>query len=85
MKPSLRSLRKNQQVWAIVEECLVQNEVIINFSGDLVRVKNQTDKNLRAGQRVLVLIEELHPLKLKLVSPKEQRRSSYPRSLDVEV
>jgi hypothetical protein len=84
VKPNLRSLKKLQHVWAVVEETIAQNEVVINFSGDLVRVQNQTDRNLRAGQRVLLLVEEVHPLKLRLVNQKDQTRN-FPYSLDVEI
>lgn len=84
MKPVLRNLKLGQQVWAVVEEVIAQNEVVINFSGDLLRVKNQTNKNLRPGQRVQVQIEEIFPLKLKLV---EQRLRSeiFPRQIDLEI
>ncbi len=80
MKPTLRSLRQNQ-VWAVVVEVIAQNEIIINFSGDLVRVQNQTERVLRAGQRVLVRIEEMNPLKLKLI----YRHRGVTNSLDVHV
>lgn len=67
MKPHLRSLKKNQEVWAVVEEIIALNEVIINFSGDLVRVQNKTERNFRVGQRVLLQVHSVTPLKLKLI------------------
>jgi hypothetical protein len=67
VKPHLRSLKKNQEVWAVVEEIIALNEVIINFSGDLVRVQNKTEKIFRVGQRVLLQVHSIYPLKLKLI------------------
>lgn len=68
MKPHLRSLRKDQTVWGVVEESIAQQEVIINFGGDLVRVANKTGRNFRMGQRVLLRIVALQPLEFKLIT-----------------
>lgn len=84
MKPTLRSLKQHQLVWAVVEEVIAQNEVIINFSGDLLRVQNHTNRTLRAGQRVQLQIEEAFPLKLKLVEQK-QRSEIFPHRIDLEI
>ena len=84
MKSHVGSLKKNQLVWALVEEVIAQGEIIINFSGDLLRVKNQTDKTLRAGQRVKLRVEEVLPLKLSLVPPTVQRET-YPGAIDFSV
>jgi hypothetical protein len=72
VKSHLRSLRIGQEVWAIVEENIAEGEAIINFTGDLVRVQNLTEKPLRPGQRVLLQVQALKPLKLKIIV----RRSS---------
>jgi hypothetical protein len=73
MKPHLRSLKKDQEVWAIVEEPIASNELIINFSGDLVRVQNKTQRSFRVGQRVLLQVQSVFPLKLKLVFKSEPK------------
>ncbi|MDZ4678100.1 MAG: hypothetical protein SGI74_11410 [Oligoflexia bacterium] len=84
MKPHLRNLRKGQLVWAIVEENIAKSEVIINFNGDLVRVLNLSARILRAGQRVNLKVDCVHPLKLKLMpSVISSKRNS--RNLDVTI
>jgi hypothetical protein len=83
MKPTLHSLRRNQEVWALVEEILVHDEVVINFSGDLIRVQNQTGRPLRTGQRVLLQVQSLEPLGFKLLSRSLKVRS--PQHLDVTI
>jgi hypothetical protein len=75
MKPSLRSLRRGQEVWALVEETIEGGEVVINFSGDLVRTENLTGKTLRPGQRVLLVVDSIHPLKLRLINRRAVSRS----------
>jgi hypothetical protein len=81
-KAHLRSLKRGQQVWAIVQESIAQNEVIINFSGDLIRVQNQTQKPFRVGQRVLLKVESLQPLQFRLVT---RTHSEMSNSLDVTI
>jgi hypothetical protein len=76
MIAGLRHLRVGQEVWAVVEENIAGGEAIINFTGDLVRVQNLTEKPLRPGQRVLLQVQALKPLKLKIVV----RRASQPFS-----
>ncbi len=83
MKPHLRSLKKGQEVWAVVEETIALNEIIINFSGDLLRVKNQTERNFRVGQRVLLSVHGVAPLKLKLIVRYGKEKSS--RVIDLSI
>ncbi len=67
MKPHLRSLKKGQQVWALIDDVIANEELIINFGGDLVRVQNKTERVLSSGQRFLLQVESVSPLKLKLL------------------
>jgi cold shock CspA family protein len=84
MKPHLRNLRKGQRVWALVEENIAHGEAIINFSGDLIRVLNLSEKSLRPGQRVHLEVESVRPLKLKLIT-KTPRYREPSQNLDVTV
>lgn len=77
MKPFMRSLKKNQQVWGTVEENIALDELVINFQGDLVRVANHTGKKLRAGSRVLLSVEDLEPLKFRLLSPRSNTNTHH--------
>lgn len=83
MKPHLRSLRKGQEVWATVEEIMAGEELLINFSGDLVRVQNKTLTPFRVGQRVQLQVQSLIPLKLKLVVMRLRPRM--PSSVDISI
>ena len=76
MKPSILSLKKGQRLWAIVEETIAGNELIINFSGDLLRVLNSSVRNFRAGERVQLEVETLSPLQLKLVAARSRSSQS---------
>ena len=84
MKPILGDLRRGQEIWAIVEENLEAGEMVVNFSGDLIRVGNETSKIFRCGQRVLLKVESTSPLAFKLIAPAAGHRQSR-RSLDVNI
>ena len=82
MKPYLKNLRLGQRVWALVEENIAQGEVIINFSGDLVRVLNQSLRPLRVGQRVLLQVEAISPIQLRLIN---KAAESFSNNLDAMI
>jgi len=67
MKPALLLFKKGQRVWALVEEAMADNELLVNFSGDLIRVSNSSSRILRVGERVQLEVETLSPLTLRLV------------------
>lgn len=75
MKFILHGLRQGQKLWATVEEVLKTGELIVNFGGDLVRVANQTQRNLRHGQRIQVMVTAIKPLQFRLVEFKSQLMS----------
>lgn len=81
MKPRVNSLRDGQQLWAIVEENIAGGELIVNLSGDLIRVRNESSKKLSPGQRVLLAVEKTRPLEFKLIERKRPRNFT----LDVEI
>jgi len=68
MKPHIRSLKTGVQVWALVEECLEGNEVVINYNGDLIRVVNESSKIFRVGERVQLRVMAVQPLEFKILT-----------------
>ena len=72
MKPAVLSLRFGQSVWAVVEESLAENELLINFGGDLMRVVNSTSRTFRTGERVQLFVEQVKPLRLKLIQQRSR-------------
>jgi hypothetical protein len=82
LKPRLKLLRRGERIWAIVEEVQSLNQVVINFSGDLIRVSNESDRIFRVGQRVLLQVENVHPLQFKIITKTSLELS---RSLDVSI
>lgn len=79
MKPIIKALRVGQKVWATIEESVDKDVLIVNFSGDLLRVANQTHRNFRTGQRVQLNVVSVEPLSFKFVEARTLR------PLDVEV
>ncbi len=70
----LQSLKLGQKVWATVEEVLVQNEIIVNFQGELLRVSNQTFRSLRPGQRIQLAVTTVAPLGFQLMESRKRER-----------
>ncbi len=70
MKPRVASLKQGQKVWATCEEARANHEILVNFEGDLLRVQNLSDRQIRVGQRIQLLVETVYPLKFRLVEAK---------------
>lgn len=79
LKPRISTLKVGQRIWAVSEEIMPGGEILANFEGDLLRVKNMSDRLLRPGQRIQLKVESLHPLRFSLCEP---RRLKF--GLDVE-
>lgn len=75
MKPILHSLKVGQKVWATVEEVLAQNEILVNFQGDLLRVSNQTSRSLRPGQRIQLSVTAVSPLGFQLMESRKTEQN----------
>ena len=84
VKPRWRSLRRGERIWAVIEDILEQQEVIVNFGGDLLRVGNESHRILRPGQRVLLQVTDTAPFRFRLMSLSDLTRSLRP-SLDINI
>ncbi len=73
MKPRISSLKLGQKVWATCEEVRQDREILVNFEGDLLRVQNLSDRQLRVGQRIQLHVEAVQPLQFRLVDAKRLR------------
>lgn len=83
MKFVLQELKLGDRVLARVEEVLSDGDIIICLGGDLLRVSNETRRNLKAGEQVSVVVKALRPLRFQLQADRsEQRRKGH---LDVSV
>ena len=78
MKFVLRDLKLGEALRARVEECLSGGELIINFGGDLLRVHNETGRELRVGDPVTLVVRGVSPLRFSLQADlQEQRRRGH--------
>lgn len=84
MKPVISALRLNQKVWALVEEVLSSSSVIVNLGGDLMRVRNESQRTLRVGQRIQLKVAGIEPLQFQLVEARSSSGIAVPH-IDVEV
>jgi len=73
MKTTIHRLRIGDKVWAQVLELLSNEEMIVNFNGDLIRVRNESQKPLYVGDKVLVQAVAIRPLQFQIVSEQKDR------------
>jgi hypothetical protein len=75
MQFTVPRLKTGQQVEAIVSECFPDGDVLVDFHGDLVRVKNRTGLRLEVGDFIRLRVLTVRPLSFQFVArPKEFRR-----------
>ena len=67
MKFVLRDLKVGDALEGRIIELLPGDELLINFSGDLLRVHNETRKPFKLGARVTLLVRAVQPLKFQLM------------------
>ncbi len=74
MKFVIQNLHFGDIIEAEVTELLSENELIMSFQGDLLRVQNQSLKFLEVGQKINCRVSELSPLRFEIAS------SNFPKS-----
>lgn len=84
MKQTLPQLALQQKVWALIEEVLDNEDLIVSFQGDLIRVQNQSGKKFRPGQRIQLKVTALEPLGFQLIDAKSPQATYY-RKLDLNI
>jgi hypothetical protein len=66
VKTHLRRLRIGEQVKAQVRECFAGGDILVEYSGDLVRVLNQTKAIFKTGQTLQLRVIAVEPLAFQL-------------------
>ena len=67
MKFVVQSLHFGDVVEAEVSEILTDNEIIMSFQGDLLRVQNHSRKTLVRGQKLFCRVTSIEPLRFEMV------------------
>lgn len=82
MKHVIPMLQLGDRLRAVVEEVLSNQELIVNCSGDLIRVKNDSGVILREKNVVTLTVTALQPLQFKVEGRKVSRPSA---NLDISI
>ena len=83
MKKVLNDLQLGESIRGRIVEILPGDELLISFSGDLLRVGNETRRPFRAGDAVTVIVKAISPLRFQLLPERsEQRRRGH---IDVSI
>lgn len=83
MKDVLKNLQLNENLSGKVVEIFPDGELLMSFSGSLIRVQNESNQPLQLGQVVTVIVKAISPIRLKLrQNRRDQRRRGH---IDVSV
>jgi hypothetical protein len=74
MKFVITDLKIGDALTGRVEELLEGGDVIMNFNGDLLRVHNETHRNLRLGDQVVAVVKGIKPLHFQLKPSRSENR-----------
>ena len=66
MKHWIQSFQLGQVEQAQVIEAVGSEFFIVNFYGDLLRVRNSTKKNFRPGEWIQLIVTSIQPLSFQL-------------------
>jgi hypothetical protein len=69
MQFTLPFLKKGQRVRADVVEVIAESLYIVNFQGDLLRIRNSSRRVLKPGDQIYLEVTALKPLGFKIVDP----------------
>ena len=76
MKFTLHKLKIGDLLRAQVVEMVNPAEYIVSFYGDLIRVRNESQKTLAVNERVLVRVIAIKPLAFQMVTEGEVSRGA---------
>lgn len=71
MKRVLNRLSKGQRILVSLVEIHEQNNLLVEYKGDLFRVRNTSGKRFEIGDRISLVVSQMSPLEFSLVG--EQR------------
>lgn len=72
MKSSLRDLIRGDVIQGRVEEILPRRDLIISFQGTLLRVNNETQRDLKPGANVTLVVQAVQPLRFRLLPSRDE-------------
>jgi hypothetical protein len=74
MKSHLPHLKLGEIVVATVIDNLPDYELLLDVTGDLIRVANETRKPILKGTRIQLRVTAIQPLQFRLIDRRQQRR-----------
>ncbi|MCC7404348.1 MAG: hypothetical protein IT288_08115 [Bdellovibrionales bacterium] len=69
MKFALPQFQVGDRVSADVVEILRDGSMIVRFRGDLIRVQNQSGKQLHVGEAIALVVTAIRPYAFRLAEP----------------
>ena len=66
MKFTVNKLKMGDRVNAVAIESVGPNHLIVSFNGDLIRVENRSQKKIKEGERIPLVVAQVNPLTFHL-------------------
>ncbi len=70
MSKLIDKLSQGQHVFGKVERIMDNDRLLVNIDGNYLFVQNQSDQVFKFGQSIELLVDNLNPLRLKIVRAK---------------
>jgi hypothetical protein len=74
MKFVVSNLKLGDSISGRVEELLPGGDLLIAFSGDLLRVHNETRRPFKTGDRVTLIVKAIRPLRFQFVDDRGSQK-----------
>lgn len=79
MKFTVNRLKVGDRMEAVAVESVGSHHLIVSFNGDLIRVENRSQRKIRAGERIPLIVIQVNPLSFQLAP------SPRPSHLDLSI
>ena len=59
---NINEFKKGQTVWVDIVEIQEDHQLLVDYNGNLILVKNSTGRSLQIGQRLKLIVATTNPL-----------------------
>lgn len=77
MKFTVPHFRTGDLIEGIVEEVMRDQQLVVSFQGDLIRVKNVSVREFKKGDSLMLVVSSISPLQFQLFQEAETRQREW--------
>lgn len=68
----MSEFRLGDRIWAHIEECHPNGDILVEIDGQLIRVHNETQHRMRSGERLQLEVTTIDPLGFRWIPPHQR-------------